>query len=279
MLINSYSKINLSLTVNKKSKFHKLHEIQTIYCLTSLFDKIRIKKIKRKKDVIKFVGRFARYVNQKDNSIKKTLKILRKNGDISNYYSILVNKEIPVFGGLGGGTSNAFSVLKYLNIKQLDKNLSKILFNKVGSDLKLFTYDQGILFNFNKIVKLPKKHKLFFLLVFPYIKCSTKEIYSKVKNYSPKLRYNLFKTHKKEDFIKLLKNQDNDLQEIVVKKYPVIKKIISRIKQSNGCYFSRITGSGSVCYGVFKSEKTANAALNAIKLKNPKYWYSVAKTI
>ena len=279
MLINSYSKINLSLTVNKKSKFHKLHEIQTIYCLTSLFDKIRIKKIKRKKDVIKFVGRFARYVNQKDNSIKKTLKILRKNGDISNYYSILVNKKIPVFGGLGGGTSNAFSVLKYLNIKQLDKNLSKILFNKVGSDLELFTYDQGILFNFNKIVKLPKKHKLFFLLVFPYIKCSTKQIYSKVRNYSPKSRYNLTKTHKKEDFIKLLKNQDNDLQEIVVRKYPVIKKIISRIKQSNGCYFSRITGSGSVCYGVFKSEKTANAALNAIKLKNPKYWYSVAKTI
>ncbi len=279
MLINSYSKINLSLTVNKKSKFHKLHEIQTIYCLTSLFDKIKIKKIKRKKDVIKFVGRFARYVNQKDNSIKKTLKILRKNGDISNYYSILINKEIPVFGGLGGGTSNAFSVLKYLNIKELDKNLSKILFNKVGSDLKLFTYDQGILFNFNKIVKLPKKHKLFFLLVFPYIKCSTKQIYSKVRNYSPKSRYNLIKTHKKEDFIKLLKNQDNDLQEIVVKKYPVIKKIIYRIKQSNGCYFSRITGSGSVCYGVFKSEKTANAALNAIKLKNPKYWYSVAKTI
>ena len=201
MLINSYSKINLSLTVNKKSKFHKLHEIQTIYCLTSLFDKIRIKKIKRKKDVIKFVGRFARYVNQKDNSIKKTLKILRKNGDISNYYSILVNKEIPVFGGLGGGTSNAFSVIKYLNIKQLDKNLSKILFNKVGSDLKLFTYDQGILFNFNKIVKLPKKHKLFFLLVFPYIKCSTKQIYTKVRNYSPKLRYNLFKTRKKEDLV------------------------------------------------------------------------------
>ena len=119
MLINSYSKINLSLTVNKKSRFNKLHEIQTIYCLTSLFDKIKIKKIKRKKDVIKFVGRFARYVNQKDNSIKKTLKILRKNGDISNYYSILINKEIPVFGGLGGGTSNAFSVLKYLNIHRM----------------------------------------------------------------------------------------------------------------------------------------------------------------
>ena len=279
MLINSYSKINLSLTVNKKSKFHKLHEIQTIYCLTSLSDKIKIKKINKKKDIVKFVGPFARYVNHKDNSILKILKVLRKSGEISNYYSILINKKIPVFGGLGGGTSNAFSVLKYLNNRELNKNLYKVLFNEVGSDLKLFTYDQGILFNFNKIIKLPKKHKLFFLLVFPYIKCSTKKIYSKVRNYSPKSRYNLIKLYQKGNFIKLLKNQVNDLQEIVVRKHPVIKKIISRIEQSNGCYFSRITGSGSVCYGVFKSEKTANAALNAMKLKNPKYWYSVAKTI
>ena len=87
------------------------------------------------------------------------------------------------------------------------------------------------------------------------------------------------KTRKKGDFIKLLQNQNNDLQAIVIRKHPIMKKIISRISQSNGCYYSRITGSGSVCYGVFKSKKTANAALNAIKLKNPKYWYSVAKTI
>ena len=43
--------------------------------------------------------------------------------------------------------------------------------------------------------------------------------------------------------------------------------------------FSRMTGSGSVCYGVFKSEKTAKVALNRIKLKYPKYWASFAKTI
>ena len=40
-----------------------------------------------------------------------------------------------------------------------------------------------------------------------------------------------------------------------------------------------MTGSGSACYGVFESEKVAKAALNGIKLKYPKYWSSVAKTI
>ena len=40
-----------------------------------------------------------------------------------------------------------------------------------------------------------------------------------------------------------------------------------------------MTGSGSVCYGVFESEKRAKAALKGLKLKYPKYWLKVAKTI
>jgi len=40
-----------------------------------------------------------------------------------------------------------------------------------------------------------------------------------------------------------------------------------------------MTGSGSVCYGVFKSKKTAKVGLNEIKSKYRKYWSAVAKTI
>jgi len=55
--------------------------------------------------------------------------------------------------------------------------------------------------------------------------------------------------------------------------------LLIQISQEKGCFFSRMSGSGSVCYGVFKSEKTAKDALKRIKLKHPKYWFSVAKTI
>ena len=57
------------------------------------------------------------------------------------------------------------------------------------------------------------------------------------------------------------------------------QKLTKEIEQKKGCYFSRMSGSGSVCYGVFESEKTAKAALKVIKLKHPKYWSHVAKTI
>ena len=45
MVLKSYAKLNLTLTVNKKLK-SGLHDIQSIYCLINLHDKIFFKKIK-----------------------------------------------------------------------------------------------------------------------------------------------------------------------------------------------------------------------------------------
>ena len=180
---------------------------------------------------------------------------------------------------MGGGTSNAVCLIKYFTRNKINKNLLNVLDKKIGSDLKLFFYEQGFLKNLKTINEFRKKYKLYFLLVYPNIRCSTKHVYSKVKKHSLKSKYKFSKINDKSKFIDFLINKNNDLQSIVENKYPIIKKLIVEIEKKKGCYFSRMTGSGSVCYGVFKSEKTAKAALNRIKLKYPKYWLSVAKTI
>ena len=279
MILKSFSKINLTLNVNRKLKKNKLHDIQSYFCLINLFDQIKIKKIKGRKDLVKFKGKFSKYIKKKNNSIIDVLKILRKRNLISDYYSVLVDKRIPVFSGMGGGTSNAVCLIKYFARNKINKNLSSILDKKIGSDLKLFFYEQGFLKNLKTINDFPRKYKLYFLLVYPNIRCSTRYVYSKVKKYSSKSKYSFSKINDKSKFIDFLINENNDLQSIVENKYPIIKKLIIEIGKKKGCYFSRMTGSGSVCYGVFKSRKTAKAALNAIKLKHPKCWLSVAKTI
>ena len=63
--------------------------------------------------------------------------------------------------------------------------------DEIGTDYFLFFHNQGFLKNLNQTKKLRKKYKLFLLLVYPNIRCSTKDIYSKVKNYSPRQRLNL----------------------------------------------------------------------------------------
>ena len=279
MILKSFSKINLSLTVNRKLKKNRLHDIQSYFCLIDLCDLIKIRKIKGRKDIVKFQGKFAKFIKNKSNSIIKVLKILREKDLISEYYSVLVNKRIPVFAGMGGGTGNAVCLIKYFTGNKINKNLSSILDKKIGSDLRLFFHKQGFLKNLKTINNFRRKFRLYFLLVYPNIKCSTAYVYSKVKKYSIKSQYSFSKIKDKSKYMEFLANKDNDLQSIVEKKYPNIKKLIIEIGQKKGCYFSRMTGSGSVCYGVFKSEKTAKAALNRVKLKYPKYWLSVAKTI
>ena len=278
MIINSYSKINLALKVNSKSK-NGLHEIQSLYCLINLSDKIIINKIKQNKDTIKFKGPFAKFIKNGDSSIHKLLKKLRELKLISNYYSVTITKNIPVFGGLGGGTSNAAFILKYLLKKRLNNTLLKKFESLIGTDLKLFFKKQGFLKDLSTIVEFKKKQRFYFVLIKPNILCSTEEIYSKVKKYSRKEQFNKNLSNSRDKYLEYLSKNRNDLQSVVERNYPSIKKILIDIKNVKGCCFSRMTGSGSVCYGLFKDQIIANKALNKLKIKYPKFWFSLAKTV
>ena len=59
MSLSSYAKINLTLKINYKNK-NNLHEIQSYFCLIDLADKIKIKKIKKKKDKISIQRSFCK---------------------------------------------------------------------------------------------------------------------------------------------------------------------------------------------------------------------------
>ena len=278
MVIKSYSKINLTLKVNSKSR-KGLHEIQSFYCWINLFDKIKIKKITNKKDKITFKGPFKKTIKSKNNSVYNVLKELRKLKLISKYYSITIIKNNHVLSGLGGGTSNAAFLLKYLLKRRLNNNFLNKFEDIVGSDLRLFFSNQGFLKNLKTVVKFKKKQKFVFLLIQPKIKCSTKEIYSKVKKFSKKNKFIKNIVNSRTKFLSFLVKSGNDLQFIVEKKYPSIKKLLTDIENESGCYYSRMTGSGSVCYGVFRDKILAKKALNNLKIKYPKFWYSLAKTV
>ena len=247
--------------------------------MINLSDKIKIIKIKKKKDKIFFKGPFTKHIKKSNKSIVNLLKLLRRLKLISSYYSLTIIKNIPVFSGLGGGTSNAASILKFLLKDRITKNILNKVDKLIGSDLRLFFYKQGFLENLKNIKVIKKKQKLFFLLLRPNINCSTREIFSKVKRYSKKKEFSFGKIDTKSKFINHISNQKNELQLIVEKKYPIIKTLLIDINTKKGCYFSRMSGSGSVCYGLFNGESSAKNALNEIKTRYPKFWFSIAKTV
>ena len=123
MVLKSYAKINLTLSVNKRL-MNGLHDLQSIFCLINLFDKIEIKKnFNQSNDKINFYGPHSKNLNNSYNSVKKVLNIMRKRKLISDFYSVKTYKNIPKFSGFGGGTSNAATVMKFLLKKKIKKNL------------------------------------------------------------------------------------------------------------------------------------------------------------
>ena len=279
-MIKSFSKINLFLKVLKKNN-KGLHIIQSSVMLLDLHDKISLKKINKNKDNIEFTGQFKKKINKKTNTISKSLFLLRKHNliDKKKRYKITIKKNIPVFAGLGGGTSNAVFLIKHFLNNKISNRLMVIFEEEIGSDFRLFFFNHSFQKNLKQILKFKKKYFFYFVLVYPNINSSTKKVYSKVKKFSLPLKNDLSKIDTKGKYINFIKNEKNDLQKIVEIKHEKIKKILDLIKIQKKCLISRMTGSGSVCFGVFFNKKSAKQGLIKIQKKLPNCWCVLTKSI
>ena len=184
--IKSFAKINLALNIVGKSFL--IHKIESIISFLSLSDEILIKEIDKKKHIIKFTGKFSKNIG-KINTIKKLLKILDKKKLFKDKkYEIKIEKNIPSKAGLGGGSMNAATILKFLikkqNIKISQKKILKIT-NFIGSDVILGMSSKNLILKSNgAIYKISAIKNKNVLVIKPNFGCSTKQIYSKVKKFN-----------------------------------------------------------------------------------------------
>jgi len=275
--IKSHAKINISLGILDKLK-SKFHKIESLFSFINLHDEIFIKKINNKNHKIIFNGKFSKGI-PKNNTISNLLKLLEKKL-CGQKYLVKVNKKIPQKSGMGGGSMNASSLLKFL-IKNQKLNLSSKeiikISSKIGSDVVIGMQNKtSILYGNGNLKYLNHKINLYTLLVKPNFGCSTKVIYNKVKSFSKPV----FKINKRTNLnYKFLSNLRNDLEEPAFKQYPALKKLKLFMEKLDDILFVKMTGSGSTIAGYFITKKTA---LNAIKILNKKYknyWCILSKTI
>ena len=276
--IKSYAKLNLALNIVGKNKF--LHKIESIIAFINLYDTILIKKSKFKKHKISFTGKFSKNIDKK-NTISKLLQILEERKLINNQnFHIKINKKIPSKAGLGGGSMNAASILKYFikkKIIKINKKETSEVAKLIGSDVILgLNTNYSILTAKNKIKHFTKIKKIYVLIVKPNFGCSTKDIYSKVRNFD-KPKFN--KPSKKMFNYNNLINMKNSLEPIVFNKYPKLKRVKLDLEKSSNPIFVRMTGSGSAIAAYFQSKERCEHAKKSVIKKYRNYWCIASKTI
>ncbi len=275
--IKSYAKINSALNVvGKKNSRHK---IESIVSFLSLHDEISIKKIDNNNHIIKFIGKFSSNIKS-NNTVSQLLKIIDKKKLLKDKYHIIIKKDIPPEAGLGGGSMNAATILNFLIKKKLIKASNKEIIkisNLVGSDVILGIYSKNLILKSNNVIRtFSTKKKVPVLVVKPNFGCSTKNIYSKVKEFT---KQKFFYSYKNMFSLKFLKNMKNDLEVIACNKYPKLITLKNFLEKLSNVEFVRMTGSGSAIIAYFNSDKKCKEAEKKVKKQFRNYWCKTSKTI
>ena len=259
IFLESFAKLNISLQIlNKRPDGY--HNIYTIFQEIDLSDKIIIEK---KSSGCDFSTNVDWLKNDSFNLCVKAWEKMVEEFGIGGV-SIHLDKQIPAGSGLGGGSSNAATILKGLRqlygINVLDNHLEKIA-AQIGADVPFFIkgglqIGEGVGDQLNKLNKLIKG---FYLLVIPEIHIDTTWAYNKWKNF-------LQSSKEKVNFARLIERDkipfklfENDFETIVVPAYPEIGKI-KEIMQGKKALYTSLSGSGSTVYGVFDNEADAKFA-------------------
>ena len=276
--IKSNAKINISLNITGKTK--QLHKIESIVVFAMLHDKIFIKRINSRKNNISFLGKFSKNIG-KDNTVSKLLRVLENEKLLKNKkFRIKIYKNIPSKAGLGGGSMNAASILKYFLkrkiIKIKKKKIVKVC-KYIGSDVILgLNSSHLVLTSGNKIKNFKIKKKIYILIIKPNFGCDTKEIYSNVKKFN-KLKFS--RPNKKMFEMNFLKKTTNDLENIVFSKYPKLKSIKLYLENYLNPVFVRMSGSGSSLVAYYQSKERCENAKREFKKRYKNYWCITSKTI
>ena len=224
----SYAKVNIFLKIsNKRESYHEL--VSRFVRVHSLYDTISFVKSSRKAFCI--VGNFG--CKMETNTVYKAYKLLEKYDGVKEFFenhSVEIEKNIPEFAGLGGGSSNAATFLIMAN-KYCELNLSKDelcdMAVNIGADVPFFVYeyDSANVTGIGEIVEKFDEEILNIDTITPKVKCNTGEIF-KV------FRENFYKQISKEEANRLLKmksieilnnlniKEANDLYEPALSLYP-----------------------------------------------------------
>ena len=255
--LRAYAKLNIGLFIKGK-RSDNFHEIETLLIPIKLCDKITIRKTL--KDVK--IRCSAPYVPVDDTNLTYCAfqKLKEKYSDkIKGGVEIIIEKNIPVGAGLGGGSSDAAAVL--LGVRRLwDLNISdkilKRLASEIGSDTPFFIDCQPSIASGRgeKLKKIEFNINKWILLIYPNIKVSTSWAYENFNFILTNCAKNInFRKLIKKNIFKFKNVILNNLELTVFSKYPILEKIKEDLYKY-GADFALMSGSGSCIYGLFKDK-------------------------
>ena len=251
------AKINLFLHITGQRP-DGYHLLQTVFRLLDFYDTIYLKPTQT--SVIKRVNTVEGVPEAQDLCVRAA-KLLQEHTHCKLGVEILVEKNIPIGGGLGGGSSDAATVLMALNrLWALNLSRAELLSIglKLGADVPFFIFGynawaEGVGEQLQKIIL----NDAYYIVLNPNIHVSTAQIFANkqlTKNANPKTMSD-FSESSNSVSGNLAEGFTNQLEKVVCNDYPAVLACIEWLKQFGD---ARMSGSGASVFLEVADKKIAN---------------------
>ena len=228
------------------------HNLQTVFQLLDFGDELSFSV--RASDPQITLTPEIEGVPHEDNLVVKAAKLLQAHSKTQLGANIELTKNLPMGGGIGGGSSNAATTLLALNKlwqTNLDLDTLAELGRQLGADVPVFirgssAWAEGVGEELQAI-ELPEK---WYLVLTPNCHVSTAEVFS---------HKDLTRDTSSITVAAFLEQGGlNDCQPLVQNLYPEVKNALSWLSQFGD---ARMTGTGACVFAPFDNKASAEAVL------------------
>ena len=241
-------KLNLFLHVlarREEGEHAGYHELQTVFRLIERADRVGIAL--RPDGKLSFEGAFG-----DENLCLRAARLLRDATGVERGADLCLEKDLPVGGGLGGGSSDAATVLLVLNRLwgcRLSREKLMAIGLRLGADVPFFVYGRNALGEgIGERLQRLDLPAAWYLVLVPQVSVSTKETFaSALTGRSKRLKIPPFFPGQGQ----------NDLEAVVTARYPEVAAQLAWLKQR--CPQARMTGSGACVFAEFETRAQADA--------------------
>jgi 4-diphosphocytidyl-2-C-methyl-D-erythritol kinase len=266
--LNAPAKINLYLDVISRRR-DSYHNIATIFCKTKLSDYITVCLMGKGVSVS---CNHPALSNPRQNLAHKAACLMKKEFGLNTGISVHIKKNIPIAAGLGGGSSDAASVIFAINrLFSLDLKPRRLISiaRLIGADVGFFLSGHNCAIGRgigDKLERIDFGSSMNILLLVPKITIYTKYIYKQLslRLTKPNVDVNMLARilMRKNWPDKLAHSLYNRLEDIVLPLYPITKEgKLSLLRFTDKVLLS---GSGPSIFGIFNTRKEAEQAKAAL---------------
>ncbi|ACR80279.1 4-(cytidine 5'-diphospho)-2-C-methyl-D-erythritol kinase [Kosmotoga olearia] len=260
-LLKAYAKLNLYLAVGPK-RDDSFHELLTLFQTISLYDELFVED--RPIPGVLFDSD-ANLKWSPENTIYRACELFEQLTGNRLYLRIFLRKRIPSGGGLGGGSSDAATILSFLASKyRVDAKAIYEISKKIGSDVPFFLKGgTAIGKGRGEILEYLKGLSEYRVsLIFPNVSVQTAYAYKLLDERGTKKIlddgnvYKLYEAFLEKNYNRIRELSKNDFEKVVSEAFPEIKgKYVEAIESlKEDAIMVRMSGSGSTLFMLYPPE-------------------------